>query len=98
MRLPDGSAANCDGKKLPTADKDRGKDYNHSTFLDLIIEGLVGLRASLAGLLVLQPLADAAALATFALDNVSAPLPSLLLGWGGGRAKVTRGPGPGPRG
>ena len=47
VKLPDGTPANCDGKKLPTADKDRGKDYNHSTFLDLIIEGLVGLRAAL---------------------------------------------------
>merc|ERR1719472_432796 len=53
--LPDGTPANCDGKKLPTPDKDRGKDYNHSTFLDLIIEGLVGLRAALSNLLVLRP-------------------------------------------
>jgi hypothetical protein len=39
VKLPDGSPANCDKKKLPTADHDRGKDYNHSTFIDLIIEG-----------------------------------------------------------
>ena len=39
IKLPDGSPANCDKKKLPTADHDRGKDYNHSTFIDLIIEG-----------------------------------------------------------
>eukprot|EP00935_MAST-01C_sp_MAST-1C-sp1_P001573 g1573.t1 len=38
----------CDGQKLPPRDKDRGKDYNHSTFLDLIIEGLIGLRAALS--------------------------------------------------
>jgi len=37
---------------MPTSDKDRGKDYNHSTFLDLIIEGLVGLQASLGAYLV----------------------------------------------
>ena len=30
----------CNGKILPTEDKDRGKDYNHSTFLDLIISGI----------------------------------------------------------
>jgi hypothetical protein len=28
-----------------TTDRDRSVDYNHSTFTDLIIEGLVGLRA-----------------------------------------------------
>jgi hypothetical protein len=38
VKLPDGTPANCDKKKLPTADHDRGKDYNHSTFIDLIIE------------------------------------------------------------
>ena len=70
IKLPDGSPANCDGKKLPTADKDRGKDYNHSTFLDLIIEGLVGLRAALSSLLVLHPLADDS-VTHFALDNVN---------------------------
>ena len=30
VKLPDGSPANCDGKRLPTNDKDRGKDYNVS--------------------------------------------------------------------
>ena len=70
VKLPDGSPANCDGKKLPTRDKDRGKDYNHSTFLDLIIEGLVGLRAALSNLLVLHPLADST-VSFFALDSVA---------------------------
>jgi len=69
-KLPDGTPANCDGKKLPTRDKDRGKDYNHSTFLDLIIEGLIGIRASLSNLLVVQPLADST-ITHFALDNLA---------------------------
>ena len=55
--------------KLPPRDKDRGKDYNHSTFLDLIIEGLIGLRAALSSLLVIQPLADST-VEWFALDNL----------------------------
>merc|ERR1712118_69319 len=59
----------CDGQRLPTGDKDRGKDYNHSTFLDLIIEGLIGLRAALSNLLVVQPLADES-VTYFALDNL----------------------------
>lgn len=70
IKLPDGTPANCDGKKLPTADKDRGKDYNHSTFLDLIIEGLCGIRAALSNLLVIHPLADDT-IKYFALDNVN---------------------------
>ena len=53
-----------------TPDRDRGKDYNHSTFLDLIIEGLIGLRALFTSLLVVQPLADPATVKYFALDNV----------------------------
>ena len=70
VKLPDGSPANCDKKRLPTRDKDRGKDYNHSTFLDLIIEGLIGLRAMMGDLLLLQPLADKS-VTYFALDNVA---------------------------
>ena len=70
VKLPDGAPANCDGKGLPTADKDRGKDYNHSTFLDLVIEGLIGIRASLSELLVMHPLADDS-IKCFALDNLA---------------------------
>ena len=51
-----------------TDDKDRSVDYNHSTFADLIIEGLVGLRAMLGSILNINPLADG--LKYFALDNV----------------------------
>jgi hypothetical protein len=30
-----GAKQSCDGKSIATPDKDRGKDYNHSTFLDV---------------------------------------------------------------
>jgi len=33
-------------------------DYNHSTFIDLIISGLVGPRAALAASFIVQPLAN----------------------------------------
>ena len=59
----------CDGKRVPTRDRERGKDYNHSSFIDLIIAGLVGLRAALSALLVVQPLAPS--LGWFALDSVA---------------------------
>ena len=51
-----------------TEDKDRSVDYNHSTFADLIIEGLVGLRAMIGSILNINPLASG--LKYFALDNV----------------------------
>ena len=64
------SSSSCDGKVIPTPDKDRGKDYNHSTFLDLIIAGLVGIRAAFGAWLSVEPLADPATISHFALDNV----------------------------
>jgi hypothetical protein len=60
----------CDGKRMPTRDRDRGKDYNHSSFLDLIIEGLVGIRAVFGKRLVIEPLADES-VGYFALDNLA---------------------------
>lgn len=70
----------CDKKRLPTADKDRGKDYNHSTFIDIIIAGLVGLRAAFGTTLVLQPLADSS-VGPFALDNLYYHGANLTLVW-----------------
>ena len=41
------------GKSIP----ERGKDYNHSTFCDLVISGLVGLRARSDDTVEVNPLA-----------------------------------------
>lgn len=49
--------------------KERGKDYNHSTFNDLIISGLVGIRPSLNDSLTINPLAPKS-WDYFCLDNV----------------------------
>lgn len=49
---------------------ERGKDYNHSTFCDLVISGLVGLKASEDNTLVVDPLVPADEWAYFCLDNV----------------------------
>eukprot|EP01051_Picozoa_sp_SAG22_P033856 SAG22_NODE_15045_length_358_cov_1.196911_1_plen_119_part_11 len=72
------ASPSCDGKVLPTDDRERGKDYNHSSFIDLIISGLVGLRALLhdsgaatAVFLTVSPLADPSLTQHFALDNVA---------------------------
>jgi hypothetical protein len=45
-------------KLLRQGDKivDRGKDYNHSTFCDLVLSGLVGLSSPAAGTISVRPL------------------------------------------
>ena len=49
---------------------ERGKDYNHSTFADLIISGLVGLRPEAGEQIVLRPLLPEGAWNYFCLDGV----------------------------
>jgi alpha-glucosidase len=49
---------------------ERGKDYNHSTFNDLIITGLVGIRPADAGHLTINPLVPAGAWEYFCLDDL----------------------------
>ena len=48
---------------------ERGKDYNHSTFADLIINGLVGIQPQLGGDLLIEPLAPDS-WDYFALDGI----------------------------
>ncbi len=49
---------------------DRGKDYNHSTFCDLVINGLVGLRPRADDTVEVNPLVPADAWDWFCLDRV----------------------------
>ena len=49
---------------------ERGKDYNHSTFCDLIISGLVGLRPRADDTVEVNPLIPAGRWDYFCLDNV----------------------------
>lgn len=51
--------------------RERGKDYNHSTFCDLIISGLVGLHPRIDEVLEVRPLVPDGALDYFALDRVA---------------------------
>jgi hypothetical protein len=57
-----------DGHKPP---RERGKDYNHSTFCDLIITGLVGLRPRADDRIEVNPLLPPDTWDWFCLDNVS---------------------------
>jgi predicted GH43/DUF377 family glycosyl hydrolase len=50
--------------------KERGKDYNHSGYCDLIISGLVGLRPRPDDIVEVNPLVDADTWDWFCLDNV----------------------------
>ena len=51
--------------------RERGKDYNHSTYCDLLISGLVGIRPQSESALVIHPLIPAHAWDWFCLDGVS---------------------------
>ena len=48
--------------------KERGKDYNHSSYNDLIITGLVGLRPRADNILVVNPLLPEGIWDYFCLD------------------------------
>lgn len=50
--------------------KERGKDYNHSGYCDLIISGLVGLRPRPDDIVEVNPLVDKDTWDWFCLDNV----------------------------
>ncbi len=49
---------------------ERGKDYNHSTYCDLIITGLVGLRPAADDTVTVNPMVPDGAWSYFCLDNV----------------------------
>lgn len=51
-------------------DQPRGMYYNHSSFCDIVISGLVGIRPSLGSELVINPLAGESDLEFFCLDGV----------------------------
>jgi hypothetical protein len=49
---------------------ERGKDYNHSTFCDLVINGLVGLRPQADDTVLVNPLIPEGKWDYFCLENV----------------------------
>lgn len=51
-------------------DKDRGEDYNHSTFNDLIISGLVGIQPQEGAKLIINPLLPEGKWDYFCLDQI----------------------------
>ncbi|KPK77384.1 MAG: hypothetical protein AMJ79_03400 [Phycisphaerae bacterium SM23_30] len=73
--------------------KERGKDYNHSSYCDLIITGLVGLRPQTGDIVEVNPLVPTGAWDWFCLDNVlyHGRIITILWDWSG--AKYGRGKG-----
>jgi hypothetical protein len=61
--------------------KERGKDYNHSTYCDLIITGLVGLRPRDDDVVEVHPLLPDDIWDYFQLDNVSYHGRTLTIRW-----------------
>jgi hypothetical protein len=84
--------------------RNRGDHYNHSTFIDLVISALLGLRAALGSVFTLHPLvapADPASpagtppgsSAWFALDNLLLHGRNVTILWDADGSRYGRGPG-----
>jgi predicted GH43/DUF377 family glycosyl hydrolase len=73
--------------------KDRGKDYNHSTFCNLVITGLVGLRPRADGIVEVNPLVPEDAYDYFALDQVRYHGHWLTILWDGTGKRYGKGKG-----
>ena len=84
-------------KILKKGGKNRGKNYNHSTFIDLIISGLIGLQPSFhkknRNKLVIDPLIPLKKWSYFCLDGVLYHNHIITIMWDetGGRYKRGKG-------
>jgi len=73
--------------------EERGKDYNHSTYCDLIISGLVGLRPQRGDEVVVNPLVPNGQWDWFCLDNVLYHGRTLTIVWDKTGTKYGKGKG-----
>ena len=73
--------------------KDRGKDYNHSSFCDLVITGLVGLRPRADNMIEVNPLVPEGTWDWFCLDRVPYHGRNLTILWDKTGKKYGRGAG-----
>ena len=73
--------------------RERGKDYNHSSYCDLIISGLVGLRPRQDDVVEVTPLVPEGQWNWFCLDNVSYHGRKLTILWDQTGDKYGRGKG-----
>ena len=75
------------------AHKDRGRDYNHSGYADLIISGLVGLRPRIDQSVEVNPLVPEGGLTYFCLDGVPYHGTNLTILYDESGSRYHRGPG-----
>ena len=73
--------------------RERGKDYNHSTFCDLVITGLVGLRPRADNVVDVHPLVPDGLWPWFCLDKVAYHGHSLTILWDSTGTKYAKGKG-----
>jgi len=73
--------------------RERGKDYNHSSFCDLIITGLVGLRPRADDIVEVNPLVPEGEWPWFCLDNIAYHGRTLTILWDKTGEKYGRGKG-----
>jgi hypothetical protein len=73
--------------------KERGKDYNHSSFCDLVITGLVGLRPRADDVVEVNPLVPEDEWDWFCLDNVAYHGHVLTIVWDKDGARYGKGKG-----
>ncbi len=73
--------------------KERGKDYNHSTFCDLVITGLIGLRPRADEVVEINPLIPQGTWDFFCLDRVHYHGKTLTILWDKTGKKYGRGAG-----
>lgn len=72
---------------------ERGQDYNHSTFCDLIISGLIGLRPRADDLVEVNPLVPPGTWEYFCLDHIPYHGHTLTVLWDHDGSKYGRGKG-----
>ncbi|MCC6423369.1 MAG: hypothetical protein IT447_07800 [Phycisphaerales bacterium] len=72
---------------------ERGKDYNHSTFCDLIITGLIGLRPRVDSVIEVNPLIPHNAWDYFCLERIPYHDGHLTILWDRNGSRYGRGPG-----
>ena len=73
--------------------RERGKDYNHSTFCDLVITGLIGLRPRRDDVLEVNPLVPDGTWPWFCLDSVPCRGRSVTILWDRDGSRYHRGAG-----
>jgi len=76
----------------PRPDRDRGRDYNHSAFCDLVLSGLAGLRLE-GECVVAEPLFEPEDLAWFCADGVRLGDRFVTLLWDRDGTRYGKGPG-----